>query len=374
MSKNAVVFILLSLAITLSSPAFCQKKRAKELFDEGVSALEKRNFKKALDTFEEAYEISPHWAVLAHIGTCHANLNQPIKAIEALNQYLEDGGNNIPEDEIATAKEIIKNQRKKVGVLILSVKDEGVEALVDGESIGNSPFKEKLLLPGTHEVAVVFAENDIVRRNFEISAGQEYLLRIEQEQHLSTAPPPPPTLTQPEPTPSPEEEEKETPLPTFSAPPMQEEMGKSNLTPFYIALGFTVASAAVAGVGWGFYTHYKLSESNYADYLATIKSVDSRFEDYTWEDTCQTIKQTEKTAVHYCNTELTRRDFADSADTWFIVGIAGSGSLLVSGTLTIVFYTLRYRLGRNKERSPMAVNVFPHISSESSGLHLSVNF
>ena len=376
MNKSAALFILLVFSMTLATPALCQKERAKELFDKGVTALERKNFKNALSAFEEAYEISPHWAVLAHIGTCYANLNKPLKAIAALNQYLEDGGNKIPDNERETAMEIIQYQRRKIGVLLLSVEKRGVEALVDGESIGMSPFDEKPLLPGSHEVAVVFGKGDVVRRNFNIEAGQEYLLRIEQEQHMATAPVPP-TVRTVEEMPKSEQEAREQAMsdPGFSAPPEESEGSKvvGSLIPFWIALGLTGASVATAAVGWGLFAHYKLSEGNYDDYLKTIQKVNTRFKDFTWEETCKKEKEDDLTdaSAHYCNAELNRRDYAKRADQWFIVGIAGSAAAVVSGALSIIFYVNRDWFGDSDE---IAFNVAPVLNRSTSGLSLTLQF
>lgn len=372
MNKSAAVFVLLSLSITLSIPALGQKQQAKILFDKGVLALEKKNFRVALDAFTNAYEMSPHWAVLAHIGTCHANLNQPLKAIEALEQYLIDGGDNVPNDEKETAKAIIAEQRRKVGILVLSVEKTGVEAMVDGEAIGISPFKEKLVMPGTHEVAIVFGENDIVKRSVDIEAGQEYLLRIEQEQHLPVAPPPP---TTPEPTketaPPKDTTEKELPTSAFNYS-LDDHAKEGSLAPFFISLGVTVASAALAGVGWGFYTHYKMSETNFADYLNELKSEDEDFENYSWDTTCQSIELLPK-PHYYCTTEYNRQEFEKKADKWFIVGIAGSSATVVAGALTIVFYIFRDRFGDNSANTA-SLHVSPYLSAKENGLNLSISF
>lgn len=375
MNKSAALFIMLVFSMTLAAPAFCQKERAKELFDRGVAALERKNFKNALTAFEEAYEISPHWAVLAHIGTCYANLNKPLNAIDALNQYLNDGGDNIPDDERDTAMEIIQYQRRKIGVLLLSVEKRGVEALVDGESIGISPFDEKLLMPGSHEVAVVFGKGDVVRRNFNIEAGQEYLLRIDQEQHLAPIPVTP--TVQPveeEPETEQETQAKEISDPDFGVPIEDTEgsSAKGSLVPFWIALGLTGASMATAGVGWGFFVHYKLSEGNFEDYLKTIKKVNTKFKDFTWEETCSSDEDSfSRESAHYCNTELNRRDYAKKADQWFIVGIAGSAAAVVSGAFAIVFYINQDWFG---DKNEVAFNVTPVVGRTASGLSLNLQF
>ena len=371
--KRIVPVMMLCLGVAVASPAFGQKKKAKALFDAGVTALEQKNYEKALSSFQDAYEVSPHWAVLAHIGTCYAKLNRPEKAIEAFEKYLADGGDKIPPDERKTAEQLISQQKRKLGVLVLSVGKEGVEALVDGASIGKSPFEEVVLPPGQHEVAVVFGENDVVRRNIDVVAGQEFLLRIEQETHVSNAPPEAAFTeeTREREGVSSMQEESDA-LPMFSPPPAAAEV-KGSPVPFAVMLGITLADAVAVGVSWGFFTYYTASANNYQTTLDGMSAADSRWSDYTWEDTCsQSVLLTDE-EVYYCNTEINRRDFLNKADTWKIVGIATSATLVVTATVAIIFGVNRHWFGGSKGETA-ALSVSPMLGPEQNGLMLNLQF
>jgi hypothetical protein len=71
---------------------------------------------------------------------------------------------------------------------------------------------------------------------------------------------------------------------------------------------------------------------------------------------------------------MSRREFADSADVWRIVGITGSGVMVVGGTLAIVFYALRDRFGNREDKWTSKFHIMPHLTSQSGGLNLSFNF
>lgn len=372
--KRIVPVVILCLGVAVASPALCQKKKAKALFDSGVAALEQKNYAKALQTFQEAYQVSPHWAVLAHIGTCYMKMDQPSKAIEAFDKYLKEGGTKIPPDERKTAEEMILQQKRKLGVLVLSVGKDGVEALVDGNSIGKSPFEEVVLNPGNHEIAVIFGDKDIVKRDINLMAGQEFLLRIEQETHVSTAPPAPTAEIEER---KEEESESASPesemLPVFSPPP-PESGKKGSPVPFAVALGVTITDAIATGISWGFFTYYTASANNYQNTLNGM-SVDARFSDFTWDETCAVPYQevATKEEEYFCNTEANRRDFVLRADTWMIVGIATSSVLVVSTTLTIVFGLNRHWFGGSKGDSA-AVSIAPLLGPKENGLMLNVRF
>ncbi len=371
--KRIVPIIILCIGVVAASPALCQKKKAKVLFDAGVTALEQKDYSKALQSFQDAYSLSPHWAVLAHIGTCYARLDQPEKAIQSFQTYLEEGGKQIPPDERKTAEEMIVQQKRKLGTLVLSVGKDGVEALIDGESIGKSPFNDIVLSPGLHEIAVIFGPSDIVKRKIDLLSGQEFILRIEQEKHVSTAPET--TLVQESESKPKKSETKTSQMeetnPVFSAPPSSSEKVKGSAVPFGLSLGLTIADLIATGVSWGLFSYYNSSAKNYKNDLDL--QVEIYGWDFTWEETCSQIKVSTKSEEYYCNTELNRRDFVKKADTWKIVGIATSAALGVTLTTTLIFGLNRHWFGGSKNNEA-ALSFIPFVSPKENGFVLSLSF
>ncbi len=156
--RGTQIPILTVLIVALALPSLSiadNKTKARRLFDRGVVALEEHNYKVALNSFKAAYEASPHWAVLAHIGTCYAKLNRPVDAIRAFELFLETGGPDIPEEERSSAQKLLDEQRKKVGRLILLVDPAGTEVKIDGESVGTSPFDPILIKTGPHHIIAI---------------------------------------------------------------------------------------------------------------------------------------------------------------------------------------------------------------------------
>ncbi len=174
-------FTSLALSLALAAtPVMAQKAKAKRLFDKGVAAMEDHDYKEALEHFEGAYEAAPHWAVLAHIGNCHAKLNEPVESIGAYEKYLKEGGEDIPKDERKAARKALAEQRKKVGVLHLLVKPKGTETKIDGQSIGESPFEEILLKAGPHHLLVIRGDQE-EERDISIYSGKELTVRMYPE-------------------------------------------------------------------------------------------------------------------------------------------------------------------------------------------------
>ena len=192
----------------VAAPADAQKAKAKKEFDKGVVAIDGHDYKTALEHFQAAYDAAPHWMVLAHIGNCHAKLNDPVQAIKAYEQFLKDGGDDIDPEQRAAARDNLEEQRKKVGALQLLVKPKESEVSIDGESLGNPPFEEILLRAGPHHIIVVRGEEE-VEQDFTIDAGKEKIIKIYPKDDdvaavvAAPVPTPAPAPAQEEPAPPP---------------------------------------------------------------------------------------------------------------------------------------------------------------------------
>jgi len=207
------LFALAAVAL-FAAPADAQKAKAKKEFDKGVSSMDAHDYKEALDHFQAAYEAAPHWAVLAHIGNCHAKLNDPVKSIKAYEQYLKDGGDEIDDEQRAAARQNLEEQRKKVGVLQLLVKPKESEVTIDGEKLGNPPFEEILLKAGPHHILVVRNDEE-VEQDFTVEAGKEKIMKIYPKEDAAVA-----AVVAPVPTPA---GEPATPPPPKTAPSLVED-------------------------------------------------------------------------------------------------------------------------------------------------------
>jgi hypothetical protein len=217
--KRMQFVVLAGIALALifaTSPAQAQKAKAKKLFDQGVAAMEEYDYKGALASFADAYKAAPHWAVLAHIGLCHAKLNQPVDSIKAYEQYLKDGGDDIPADQKDSARKALEEQKRKVGTLILLVKPSDAKVKIDGDDIGSPPFEEILLKAGPHHILVI-RDGVEEERDISIYSGKELTVKMyPKDDAVAVAPvpaPAPPQKAEPKPEPQPEPEPEPEPAP-----------------------------------------------------------------------------------------------------------------------------------------------------------------
>ena len=79
---------------------------ARAHYARGVQLAGESGYAEALQEFNQAYIVSPEFAVLYNIGECHIALGHTVEAIEALSRYLRDGGERVP----APRRQLVRQQ------------------------------------------------------------------------------------------------------------------------------------------------------------------------------------------------------------------------------------------------------------------------
>jgi hypothetical protein len=97
--RALVCCALMLIAIAFARPSVAgddPRAVAGDRYARGIELANQGRFQAALDQFEAAYALSPHFAVLYNIGQARIALGQPHEAIEALSRYLRDGAAEVP--------------------------------------------------------------------------------------------------------------------------------------------------------------------------------------------------------------------------------------------------------------------------------------
>jgi tetratricopeptide (TPR) repeat protein len=95
-TTHALLAALAALATTRVGRADDPREDARAHYARGLALVGQNGYEGALREFNEAYAISPEFAVLYNIGQAHVALGQAAEAIEVLSRYLRDGGNRVP--------------------------------------------------------------------------------------------------------------------------------------------------------------------------------------------------------------------------------------------------------------------------------------
>jgi tetratricopeptide (TPR) repeat protein len=121
--------------------------RGTELASQGL-------YEAALEQFNDAYKVSPHFAVLYNIGQAEMALGRPLEAIEALTKYLRDGADQVPLSRREQVHAQIGLLESRLAELSIIADRVGADVRVDGKEVGRTPlFQPIRLAAGLHTVS-----------------------------------------------------------------------------------------------------------------------------------------------------------------------------------------------------------------------------
>ncbi len=70
------------------------KVEAGQHFDRGLTLAKQKAYVEAIDEFNRAYQLSPHFTVMYNLGQAYLALEQPVYAVDALRRYLAGASPN----------------------------------------------------------------------------------------------------------------------------------------------------------------------------------------------------------------------------------------------------------------------------------------
>jgi hypothetical protein len=338
---------------TLYAAPAAAGKSAKDLFADGAEALANREYQKALEAFQAAYETEPHWMVQLHIGNCYSKLNRPGKAIEAYEKFLREGGDEIPEDDLEQAREGLAKQQTRVASLILRIKPSDTVVHLDGERLGKPPFGEMLIGGGIHQLMFVRDDGEEFLE-FDVEAGQEIVVRSDPAKGEATyeliGGPPEPVEGAPA--------EKE---PARNQEPLS--------LPFFIAAGTAGAGLVTMVIGFGMMGYFA---GQVDDYAAKIDNLGEPGQSFSY-DMCEDGTFTPGTPEQdYCYNEWERRQFDKKRKTSLIVGVVGLSVTVLAGGTAALFYFYPQILPAQEEQARLTIA--PVLTARQGGLVLSASF
>jgi len=140
-TRSIVLFVLCSFP----SVAFAQtdaKAEAGKHFDRGFALAKRGGYAEAVVEFNQAYALSPHFAVLYNLGQAYGALGQPVYAVQALRRYLSEGSNQVPAQRRNQVEADIARQERQIATVTVRSDVAGAVISVDGIEVGRSPLPE----------------------------------------------------------------------------------------------------------------------------------------------------------------------------------------------------------------------------------------
>jgi len=202
-------------AAAQTTPSAADRAEARQRFQRGVAAFQRRAWEDALESFQQAYRLAPHPSVRVNMANCYVELRRPVEAIFHFEQYLAETP-DAENPQRTAVQNHLRELRQRVTEVTISVSPTnaaGVTATVDGLAVALD--RTVRLAPGRHTLEVLAEGYFPARQDFDGPGGGQQRLTIALQANAATAATASPPAT-PQPGPN---VPTATPPPTVAATP-----------------------------------------------------------------------------------------------------------------------------------------------------------
>jgi hypothetical protein len=201
-----------AIAFAPAAPAFAQaadkeaaktakqsEKKARESFKTAVEKFDAADFEAAVVLFREAYGLNPSWKLLYNIGQCEAARKRHGEALDVFEQYLTEGGDEVPPERREEVLAEVKRLREMVGLIEVAA-PAGALVIVDGVERGKAPLSGRIRVAAgvDHAVRIELDGTVLLERQVRVGGGEELLV----DGRPAPAPEPSAVATAPAPAPA----------------------------------------------------------------------------------------------------------------------------------------------------------------------------
>jgi hypothetical protein len=183
-----VAVVPASLA-TLTAPSVWAQKgapskkdleAAKKAFFEGLDFEEKKDWKNALDRFEQVAKVRMTPQVRFHLALCKENLNMLIEAVHDFELAESDAKAEKVAEVMKEAPEHAAAIKPKIPKLTIKVPAdlEGVSVTLDGNPIDPKGGEETLVNPGTHKIEATAEKRATYAKEITLEVGESKTITV----------------------------------------------------------------------------------------------------------------------------------------------------------------------------------------------------
>lgn len=170
--------------------AFAQpdpRVEARERFDRGLGLFDEGRYDAALAEFQRAYELSPSYRILYNLGRVYAETRDSVRAVDALERFLSEGGASIERRRRAEVDALLAEQRARVSRVWVRTNVPDAQISIDGAlalAADGTPLRTPLREPirvtaGRRLIGARATGHEAAERALELPGGVEETLALE---------------------------------------------------------------------------------------------------------------------------------------------------------------------------------------------------
>lgn len=180
------IFISVSLYPAVSHSGNSETTAAaKEAFAEGGELFTQGKYSAAAEAFRRAYALSPTWKLLYNIAQAETAAKHYGVAIGIFEQYLAEGGDELPESRSDAVQKEIQRLRLLVGTVEV-VAPAGAIFYVDDVQRGTLPFSGPMRLSiGKHQVRLELNHETLLDQEISIAGGMPTYVKVTSDDEVA---------------------------------------------------------------------------------------------------------------------------------------------------------------------------------------------
>lgn len=217
---------------------------AREHARRGAELFREKDHRGALGEYRRAFQLSPNYRVQYNIGLICLELRDWACAYTAFQEYLRDGGKEVPAERQRSVSDDVEMLRRRVAHVKVVVDRAGADVAVDDVGVGQAPLASDLIVAaGRHRVTVSAPDTLAVSKVIDVVGGDSVTVKIDLRSPVPTSPT---TTATPTPPPTPSKPPQETTPPARDTPP-----ARPSRVPLIVVASVTGAAAiggAVTGI------------------------------------------------------------------------------------------------------------------------------
>ncbi|MBI5486707.1 MAG: PEGA domain-containing protein [Deltaproteobacteria bacterium] len=192
-----VAAVLAAIQLVVSPPATSQEDEAahaeaRQHFDAGVELMRIDDWDGALAEFARSLELYPTRSALFNLGMCRKALHEYRTAIAVFDEWQARYGVTAPLDEVEAVAAAMRELRRYLGTVSLTVQPAGTELLVDHQLVGVAPLPAALPLEvGRHTVEARREGYETQTAEVVVASGEEQAVVLLLEPVPPAVAPPP---------------------------------------------------------------------------------------------------------------------------------------------------------------------------------------
>lgn len=198
MARVGTTVLAAVLAGGLSGAAWAQTPvdpKVQEHFQAGNDLYQEGRYKDALAEYDAAYEMSKNWKILFNRGQCLVMLKREPDAVVSFEQYLRDGGDQVPPERRAQVEADIKKLKARLGSIVINGAPPGSRIDIDGFFAGRTPLPGPIPAgSGYHDVTITPPGGKGAVGTVKVTAGEKAFFEVQVVTEGGGAPTPAPTM------------------------------------------------------------------------------------------------------------------------------------------------------------------------------------